>query len=104
MTRADSAALASLPQDKLLAHLRVYRDQIIAQLRCLFLPSVIFLLSFLVFFAYLYRDQINRPLLFLPVTIVIFRSTVRDTGKQVGSANFPNAYNVSYKSVLRYIQ
>jgi len=61
VTRADSAALASLPQDKLLAHLRVYRDQIIAQLR----------------------------------------STVRDTGKQVGTANFPNAYNVSYKGPMR---
>lgn len=54
-----------LPKDKLLAHLKVYKDQIYSQLR----------------------------------------NAVIETGKQVQSETFPNAYNVSYKGSLgRFLQ
>jgi len=51
-------SLSKLPKDKLLAHLKVYKEQIHAQLR----------------------------------------NTVMDTGKQVQSDSFPNAYNVTYSA------
>eukprot|EP00088_Acartia_fossae_P005196 TRINITY_DN12277_c0_g1_i1.p1 TRINITY_DN12277_c0_g1~~TRINITY_DN12277_c0_g1_i1.p1 ORF type:complete len:422 (-),score=82.13 TRINITY_DN12277_c0_g1_i1:397-1662(-) len=48
--------LSKLPKDKLMAHIRAYKDQILNQLK----------------------------------------STVSEAGRQVNSASFPNAYNVSY--------
>jgi hypothetical protein len=48
--------LSKLPKDKLMAHIRAYKEQILSQLK----------------------------------------STVSEAGRQVNTASFPNAYNVSY--------
>ena len=58
--KKESVPLSSLPLDKLLAHMKVYKEQLYSQLR----------------------------------------NTVIDTAKQVNDANFPNAYNVTYKGRL----
>jgi len=52
--------LSKLPKDKLMAHIRAYKDQILSQLK----------------------------------------STVNEAGRQVNTASFPNAYNVSYTGHL----
>ena len=52
--------LSKLPKDKLMAHIRAYKDQILSQLK----------------------------------------STVNEAGRQVNTASFPNAYNVSYTGQL----
>merc|ERR1719354_772058 len=52
--------LSKLPKDKLMAHIRAYKDQILSQLK----------------------------------------STVNVAGRQVNTASFPNAYNVSYTGHL----
>ena len=58
--RKEAINLEDLPLDKLLAHMKVYKEQLYSQLR----------------------------------------NTVIDTAKQVNDANFPNAYNVTYKGRL----
>ena len=58
--RKEAINLEDLPLDKLLAHMKVYKEQLFSQLR----------------------------------------NTVIDTAKQVNDANFPNAYNVTYKGRL----
>ncbi len=52
--------LSKLPKDKLMAHIRAYKDQILSQLK----------------------------------------STVNEAGRQVNTASFPNAYNVTYTGHL----